>query len=338
MCPTGSTLPTMSHVLPLLDGWSLPEVVDDVITADGIELRRAGMASRRADGTELTGSAASVDDAPVERARYELLERMATIDAISSALEIWQVWSGEGAPISVVSSADAFPESNRPERWRFARSNGVALHCDWDSACKAAREELAERDRVLRSWYGETLPAPVEAPAQLGVASSYEWSAFLLPAPERSWSEDVVVAGVIGFPRCDVPLVLGYGAGTAADVALRKAVGEALQSLAFLWGEPAPQAEPELSPSALGHLEWWLYPGHHDQLKRWLDGQHARYATNERTQTVTQRETTYLDLTPKGLDRHRVVKAMSPAALPLAFGACPFGEHLPSSLRVHPIV
>jgi hypothetical protein len=338
MVPNDSTSITTSCVFPLLDGWTLSEAVDDAVTADGIALRRAGVASRKTDGTELTGSAASLDGAPIERARYELLERMATVDAISGMTVDWKVWSSERTPRGVVSSAEAFPESACPERWRFARSSGVALHCDWDSACKAAREELAERDRVLRSWYGETVPAPVEAPAQLVVASSYEWSAFLLPAPERSWSEDVVVAGVIGFPRCDVPLVLGYGAGTAADVALRKAVGEALQSLAFLWGEPAPQAEPELSPSALGHLEWWLYPGHHDQLKRWLDGQHARYATNERTQTVTQRETTYLDLTPKGLDRHRVVKAMSPAALPLAFGACPFGEHLPSSLRVHPIV
>lgn len=338
MRPNGSILPTTSHVLPLLDGWSLPEVVDDVITADGIELRRAGLASRKADGTELTGSAASVDELPVERARYELLERMATIDAISRATAGWQVWSREGTPLGSVSSEEAFPESDRPERWRFARSSGVALHGDWDSACRAAREELAERDRVLRSWYGEMSPISVDAPEQLGAAESYDWNAFLLPAPECSWSEDVVVAGVIGFPRQDVPLVLGYGAGTAAGVALKKAVGEALQSLAFLWGEPAPLAAPELSPSALGHLEWWLYPGHHDQLRRWLDGEHTRYAPDGGTRGPGYGTTTYLDLTPKALDRHRVVKAISQAAAPLAFGACPFAEHLPPLLRVHPIV
>jgi len=42
---------------PLPSGWSEPTVVEDVVVADGVELRRAGLASTGPDGEEVTGAA-----------------------------------------------------------------------------------------------------------------------------------------------------------------------------------------------------------------------------------------------------------------------------------------
>jgi hypothetical protein len=105
-----------------------------------------------------------------------------------------------------------------------------------------------------------------------------------------------------------------------------------------LWGEPIPEEAAPAAPSALGHLDWWLYPGHHAALRRWLDGEHAylRRGVGERRDDDV---VSYVDLTPawttEGL---RVVKAVCRAALPLAFGDAPFPEGVPSSIRIHPIV
>lgn len=329
----------MPPVLPLPEGWSAPEVVDDTIVAAGLELSRAGVASVGPGGLEVTGSAASRDGSARARAGFELLERIATVEALSRIEATWPAISPSGAPVGEVAAADAFPSNDPSDGWRFARSNGVALHAGWAEACVHARAELAERDRVLSSWYGQIAPIAIDAPDDLRALEGYEWRACVLPAVSGSWSEDVTVACLIGFPLAPAnPLALGYGAALAVEAAVAKATQEALQSLAFLWGESIPETAPSVAPAALGHLEHWLYPGHHARLRAWLDGEHARFRRHAPTRDGSG-DVRFLDLTPEWLACGlRVAKAVCAAAEPLAFGVAPFSAHLPEELRVHPIV
>ena len=105
-------------------------------------------------------------------------------EAIRDARGSYLMLSEAGDIVGDVPSAKLFPESDAPERWRYARSNGVALHADWSTACRRARWELAERDRVIRSWHGEIRPERLAidvGTAPLGRAKSYDWRAYSFP-------------------------------------------------------------------------------------------------------------------------------------------------------------
>ncbi len=324
--------------LPLPEGWSQPEVFADRLTVAGISVDRAGVASTGPSGLEVTGSAACRNGAARARADLELRERIATVEALARPDETWPTFGQAGEQLEPISGREAFPRNAPDDTWRFARSSGVALHDSWSRACAAALAELAERDRVLVSWYGDIEPVDVDVPAALRDTTGYAWRAVALPAPPGWWSESLHVVCVAGLPgERGNPLALGYGAASSEEEAKEKAAGEALQGLAFLWGETIPEAPPDLAPSALGHLEHWLHPGHHDALRTWLDGghrQHRRGAARDEDHAVR-----YLDLTPSWLPcGMRVAKAFCRAAEPLAFGRSPFGNHLPDTMRVHPIV
>src|SRR5262249_33398993 len=149
-----------------------------------------------------------------------------------------------------------------------------------------------------------------------------------------------------GFPiREGAPLVIGYGARPDADSALGAAVREALQQLAFLWGEAIPVAAPAFAPTPVRHLEWFLWPAQHALLPHWLAGGHLRHVQADAPPKRRRRggepaanEIRFVDLTPEYFrDRLRVVKAFSSDAAPLAFGDPPFTRHLPVELRVHPV-
>jgi ribosomal protein S12 methylthiotransferase accessory factor YcaO len=236
-----------------------------------------------------------------------------------------------------------FPESDDPVRWRYARSNGVALHANWRAACTRARWELAERDRVLRAWYGEIRPARLPFPpasSPLRETRSYEWSAYAFPEPDpTSFSVGVEVVGVFGFPITPLaPLVMGFAARADAPGALDAATTEAMQLLAFLWGEALPESPPALGPTAAQHLDHFQWHGRHPALRRWLDGAHTEHASRAGRTNAVASEVAFLDLTPDWLGGGlRVAKAICPAAMPLIFGDSPFGRHLPQELRAHPI-
>jgi hypothetical protein len=327
---------------PLPEGWSKLEVVEDVVVADGVELRRAGLCSTGPDGEAVTGSAVEAAGSPVNRSYFELLERMSTLDMIRSRRSSYAAVTADGGPAGDRAARDVFPESDEPARWRFARSNGVALHTDWRSASLRALWELAERDRVLRAWYGETRPERLAFSADatpLAGARSYDWRAYSFPDGKgMDVSNGVKVVGVFGFPAFDrVPFVCGYGARPELHDALETAVREATQLLGFLWGEPPLERLPEPAPTALHHLEHYQWPGHHDVLRGWLEEGHERFS-REMTRRPAFSEVAFVDLTPAWLGGGlRVAKAVCPAAMPLAFGDAPFAAHLPPELRVHPI-
>ncbi len=336
---------------PLPEGWSEPEILCDTIVADGITLHRAGLSCTAPGGEELTGSAVESTTSPLGRGYFELLERVSTFEALREKRSSYELLTAEGDPLGRRAAEELFPESDAPSRWRYARSNGVALHADWSGAARRALWELVERDRVLRSWYGKIRPRRLEfsaAEAGLGLARSYRWLAYSFPETEdgTEFSRDTHVAGVFGFPRgAGAPFVCGYGARDDSPSALDAAVRETLQLLGFLWGEPPPERLPDPAPTPMGHLERLQWPGQQELVRRWLEGAHMPYGaaagdhgTRSRPQGPGASDIAFVDLTPSWLGSGlRVAKAICQAAAPLAFGDAPFASHLPPELRVHPI-
>lgn len=294
---------------PLPDGWSEPEVFADQVEVDGVVVRRTGVACRNGAGFEVTGSAANRDSDPLPRAWYELLERAATVEA--------------GVEAASVEHPDQRP----------SRSNGIALHTTWADATRAARLELIERDQLLRAWHGEFSLRPVEPPPQLGAYASYSWAAGATTSPEG-----VFVAIVIGFPAdASLPLARGLAAREREIDAIAAAGAEAQQSLAFLWGEPVPDALPRLTPTAMFHLDYYLYPGRHGVLRRWISGEPMTTTFNPSTRAPLNVE--FEDL--RGTDWAAplvVVRATDPLARRLIFGVPPddWPELEPHQI-VHPV-
>jgi hypothetical protein len=305
-------------MLRLPDGWSLVERVEDAVCASGLEIRRAGLFATR-DGVHALGAAAAIDRAPIERAEYELVERVAVLEAIRAG------------------RTDLFPVSPSPDQWVYAKTNGVALHDSFEAASERAFWELVERDAVVRSWHGETRPNVISeresADDALRALPTHRWRAAVFETPSL-WSRGVSVIGVFGFPiDSEMPFVVGYGARATFADAHRAACAEALQSLAFLWGEPkTTSAQP---PGPMLHLENLQRPGQDERIRDWLEQGHGRFAQAARTDASAN--VSFVDLTPAWLCEGRVVKAVCAAALPLAFGQTPASAHLPPELRLHPV-
>lgn len=328
---------------PLPEGWAVPTFVEDVVVVERLALHRSGVVSSGPDGVEVTGSAASVQGSCCARSYFELLERVSTLESMKDG-GLRQLWTRDRVRAGEASAAETFPVSDEPSRWRYAKSNGVALHVDWSTACYRALCELVERDRVLRSWYGETRPrrlAREELGLALATSESYEVRAyeFLAPSADALCGDELAVAGVFGFPRRGgVPFVSGYGARANLPSALAAALGEALQMLAFVSGEEIPAQEPAREPTPLAHLDHLLWPERHELLKGWLEGDHLPFGGGSRRVAGPHAAPLFVDLTPSWLAGGLMVaKAISGAAAPLAFGDAPFAQHLPPALRIHPI-
>jgi len=340
----------------LPEGWSAPELVEDVIVADGLSVCRAGIAITAPDGEEVTGSAAALeqgrkdgDTSPAMRARYELLERASIVEAVRSPAMAVEIRTATGGHVRTCSARDLFPESSDPSRWRYARSNGVAVHGDWSSACERALWELAERDRILASWYGEVQPVRLDASlAPCASTTRYEWSAWVFPeARGCRFSRGLDVVGVFGFPTSpEAPLAMGFAARPERGAALDDATREAIQVMAFLWGEPVPPTFPAMEPTAMGHLDFHQVRDSHRILRSWLAGDHLTYGRGDAgrgdsgpsVDGMARDAVLFADLTPPWLDGGlRVAMALCPTARPLVFGDSPFGAHLPPERRIHPI-
>jgi YcaO cyclodehydratase, ATP-ad Mg2+-binding len=334
------SLDDLSSAYPLPKEWSRPSLVEDTVVADGLELRRTGITSTGPLGEEMVGSAADCVTSPLDRAYFELLERISTVEAIGIHPPYYDLRTLDGRGAGRRPSTDVFRESDDPARWRPARSNGVAVHVDWKSASLRAFWELCERDRVLRAWYGEVAPQQMHSAldsSPLARARSYEWLAYAFPETARSrFSKGVHVCGVFGLPKTDAPFIFGYAARRSLEDAQLGAEREASQLLAFLWGEDIPKADPPFSPTPLYHLETFQRLERQRIVRSWLEGAHVANATPSGS-AAEDSEVLFVDLTPTWLRGLCVSKAVCSAAVPLTFGDGPFGAHLPVELRVHPI-
>ncbi len=319
---------------PLPSGVTSPEIFHDVVTIQGVSIQAAGLSAVHPSGRTLTGAAAELGRFPLERAYFELFERSALIDASSSgksfvARDLTQRAHG------ILSHAEVFPARVSGVQ-RYALSSGVAVQRDWASACGAAAAELVERDHVLRCWYGETRPEPLAMPWSLAsgwLDDLYEFRSYRFPGATTA----LTVVGLFGFPRgSGVPLVFGFAARSSVTAATDAAFREALQQLAFGWGEPVEESPPEVSASPEFHLDFYNYAGHQPALRAWLEGAH--FGMGPRLPKLRD-EYLFVDLTPDPTDgKCRVVKALNATAVPLCFGVGhPWFEGLPEPMLVHPI-
>jgi len=148
-------------------GWVIAQRFNDCVEIDGQLIHRAALCARGPRNEEATGSAASGDgrEDPVQRAGFELLERVAILVAET------QTTTAHDHDQTVVSTAS----------WRPSRSNGVAIHSSWALACAHAHCELVERDRVLSSWFGDSAPQRLSPAHATGLPGGYEWEITLIP-------------------------------------------------------------------------------------------------------------------------------------------------------------
>lgn len=291
---------------PLPEGWRVLETHSDDVRVGGATIRRAAIAAQKLEGPTISGSAASLQGDPGPRAYYELLERLAIVVA------------GEA--------------TNADEHRREARSNGVALYTSFETAAERARLELVERHRLLCSWAGEITPVRHEVPEALQAFGTHEWRCASLGDADA----DGAVAALIGLPYSpeSTPLARGFAAAEHLEGAVDRAAAEAVQGLSFLVGEPIPDSPPEPAPNPIFHLDHYLYPPHHEIVTGWLDGKRAMSHTDS---AATVGAVEFVDLTPRGFDGLRVVRARSATARRVFFGEPEGADDATDPSRFHPL-
>jgi hypothetical protein len=288
-----------------------------------LQLHMVGLAALGPEQLAATGSAAELGSPPLERAYFELLERISIYEARGGSAALW-VRDRQGRALERRPTARVFPLDPRPERRRLSLSNGVALHQTWEQACSAALDELIERDRILRSFAGEFAAVRLDYdPSELAQAAAehYDASAFQLgDEPEANGARHTSVFCLT--PRNEqLPLILGFGTAHDLRAAVAKAEREAAQRLAFLWGEPLPEGPVVPSPTPEYHHDYYLCPANHGHLRAWLEGRLTTRPAWRKLPRFQGEGTRFIELTPAALrGKLAVAKAISPRARRLRFG------------------
>lgn len=367
--PREAEFTDICRTYPLSEHWQRPELFLETAHVASLSIDLAGVTTRSHSGCDAFGAAAELRlvptaqravsraprVSPIARSYYELVERTAILESIegSRPRPAFEVYSADRQLFARVPRSVVHPIDIHPDTQRHSRSNGVAVQTDWATACRAAARELVERDRVLRSWYGATTPECFGVghhPVATALRDTYDFSAFGFGQSDVELEfglgsglarDRIHVAGVFGFPRVtDAPMLFGFGTSDTVSGAIERAWSECIQRLGFLWGEEIPSDAPEMAPTAEGHQEHFLFAPHHDRLRRWLDGEHRRYAGILRQVRGDEPEIVFVDLTPSALRGQLcVVKALSAETVPLVFGVGhPWLTELPTTaIAVHPI-
>ena len=317
-------------------GWSEPEQFVERVMLGRIAIQLAGVAATHEHGHTATGSAAALEDAPLQRAGFELCERIAIMDRLFFGDSQLTVRDSSGGVVGIVPHESVFPSAPPGAGWKYARSSGVAFHREWTEACERAHFEAVERDAVLRSWLGGQPPRKcslIRTDFVRELERHYE-----LHAVRFDTSSAICVSALFGFPRePTTPLLMSFGAGVGEEDSFQHCEAEALQRVGFLWGEDVPAVEPQLRSDAMSQQEFYLWPGSHGFLRQWLEGRHFRPGG---TVPPDSSEIVFADLTPASFGETFVVaKVLDARCIPLVFGEghplVPSPE-LPS-MRVQPI-
>lgn len=321
---------------PLSPAWGEVKLFQEPVAIGGLCLQSVGLAVKDKAGMGVTGSAAEEGQAPLTRAYFELLERTSIIEAGSGNTAVWLLHDLDREPRQALTKETLFPKSPSPSEWNFARSNGVASQLTWEAACRSAELELIERDRVLRSWFGEIAPVRLDIPMPglpQALQPHYELEAYGFAGAGPS------VVALFGFPKDpSTPRACGFGCAPDPKMALAAATRECLQGLSFLWGEPLTSSLPEFSPTPDYHQDTHLSPAGIARVRAWLAGGHLKFAGGGKQ--PSPQETLFGDITPKHLQGLLVVaKAYNPSYVPLTFGKFrpKTAPDFPEELLIHPI-
>ncbi len=335
-------LDLLQQEFPLPDGWSKPEFFTEDFQLGSLRLQLVGFASTRiATGEEVTGSSAALHK-ETERAYYELLERCLIVDCAYNSQLSFPILNTEGQPTGkMLSHSEIFLPDTNLNLWKHSKSNGIAVHKNFQEASIRAYFEMAERDQVLRSWFGEVLPQALDTkyfslPGLKELEENYQVTSYSFQDPNRP--EPAKVVGTFGFPKQgNLPLIFGFGASFDFATATAHALGECFQRLGFIFDEEfAPTPEHiSLDPSADFHLNWFLRSSSHSLIRQWLAGKNKKSPRAATKLGLVQ----YVELT-KTPGKISLVKALQPGRLPLRFGRGyeEFYPHL-SELEqaIHPI-
>lgn len=333
---------------PMPKGWGQPRAIFHSYTNGDFYLNLVAVTAEGPGGLQLFGSAADPIQPPIVRAYFELLERISVIEG-EAASELFHCCDSEGNFVSFIEKSKVFLQSDDPQQWKYSKSNGNALEKSFIAAARAAFLELIERDRILRSWFGQFSPRPVPITSEYmpkALEKDFHFEVFSFnPFPDNAGPE---VIGLFGFPREKInPLVFSFGAGFTLADALSQAKKEFYQRLGFLWGESLPSTPPPFEASALYHQEFFLYPPMMERIKSWLwDSAKSRSKLNSTNEefNIEFKDASFVDITPRQLKgKLFVVKAQSEKLLPLTFGRKNpevkkyFTGDVPEELLIHPI-
>ncbi|HLD99338.1 MAG TPA: YcaO-like family protein [Bdellovibrionota bacterium] len=331
---------------PLPPGWSVPENFHEVLAELGTPVHLVGLSIQHQNGRIVTASAAQINTLPIDRAFFELIERISVLeilDKIKSGKNRLHLRTATGTILQEVDAESVFPEDPAPEKSRYSKSNGVAAFSDFSGACDRASLELIERDRLLRSWFGG--PAPKRLPDSIHAGweirdslTRYYSSETYLFEDSTSSPDSPQVVGIFCFPKSNDRLfVFGFGSGSSIADALSHAQSECLQRLGFLWDQEMTEAPP-FSPTPNYHQELFLGEEGAGKVRCWLDGGNRMKAPSNTTRH--KGEFLFVDITPKNLiGKLAVAKAIAPDRLPLIFGHG-YEELIPQlspELFIHPI-
>ena len=313
--------------LALSSGWSDPVWLNEAFPGNDPNLagwRIIGVCATH-EGSQKEAIGAGCGPMEETRARVwaEFLERVAVIEHLASSCR----------------DLSAFPQSDRPERYQPALTNGAAIGPDWSAACRSGELEYREREAVLASWRGGRAPMPRTFPVELCVLQDrYEWRIYQLASPSAE------VAMALAWPiqtegQQRRPLIYGLGAAPRGQwsLAVTKAWRECLQRVGFLWDEIEASALPPLVPSAGFHQDVYLSRPGREAFERWLRGERVR----NQVPAPPARPLEFVDLTPELWKAVvRVIKVRPAPGAELIFGD-PEGRYNPTlsgrEIDVHPI-
>lgn len=331
-------------VLP--SGWELVDSLSETLELEGLTLQMAGFGAQSISSNLMaTGSSAGYGVQPERFAYYELLERIAIVQALSQPQDkLWSHFDSEGQRLlGQISGAALFPLSPSPDLWQYAKSNGVAIGQTFQKAAMHALSEAIERHLVLSSWYGvgrancfsRIWPEGLEALGKRYRIENYQFGEVSLFGMKGK----IVACGTFLWPlNKEDPLIYGFGAGAHREEACAKSSREAIQRLCFLDGSGPVEAEPSFCPRPDFHQEYFLHRDRYELLEKWLRGEWSRL--EPLASPLALKECLFVDITPAHFEGLRVVRVHAPALLPLVFGHYIPQQFSDCSLSrlVHPIV
>ena len=326
---------------PLPEGYELQEPFIDQLQLGNFLIGMAGLLATKDDiQAETIGAAAGLGEVPIERAYFELLERTYTRLARDSDRTSFAEIDSQGNVVGELLHSEVFGPNQPDGITTHSLTNGVAIQRTPEATCRSALSELAERDHLLRAWYGFTAVTPVAPPTGMlrtWAQEHYEVLACVFSTPS---SAHVHSAALLAYPHDAhrAPLLFASGGGSSTDEALARAERELLQRLAFLWGEDIPAQVPKASATVHYHQEYYLVPSNHRLLRDFMLRGHGQYKQPTQLKPFDVRQVRFVDLRMPGFPESLcLVRAVGGDALPVLFGQDQLASALPAPLQVHPI-
>lgn len=235
-------------------GWKLIEEVEDTINVGEMKIYRSGLFAKNKEKVSL--GAASGITSQRSRAYYELLER---------------IYLQEKNRV----------DSTEVKEYTFSITNGAAIHTCPELAKTSSVNELIERDRILRSWYGFSDPKElVDDKFQISeISKIYDIKLFEF-LDENDPRSDIKVMGIFLYPKNESDhFLFGFGASDSIEKAFFKTKDELITRLSFLWQEEI-EENYEFSPTSGHHQEFYLDKNNQLWIDDWLTGKNPQKFLN----------------------------------------------------------